>query len=136
MIWVSKAIFWIVAAFYAFGAAVHVMNMLGMSGYHWAEAPFKWQALDVVYLILDVIVAIGLVLAWRIGLVAFFAAAISQIVLYTLLRSWILDVPEAFARSQEEIGSLNGLVAFHAVTIILIIVAIWIGNTAADSASI
>ncbi|MEX3011967.1 hypothetical protein [Hoeflea sp. TYP-13] len=133
MIWISKAIFWIVAAFYAYGALVHVMNMAGMSGFNWAQAPLKWQVLDVVYLILDVIVALGLVLAWRIGLVAFFAAAISQIVLYTVLRSWIVDVPEAFARTPEEIGYLDGLVVFHVATIILIIAAIWIGNAASAS---
>ena len=29
MAWVSKVIFWIVAALYAFGALVHLVNMLG-----------------------------------------------------------------------------------------------------------
>ncbi len=90
---ISKLIFWIIAAFYAYGALVHTVNMLGLSGFDWQNAPSKWQMLDVVYLVLDVIVAIGFVLAWRLGLVAFCAAALSQIVLYTLLRPWITDVP-------------------------------------------
>lgn len=122
---VSKIIFSIVAAFYAYGALVHIMNMLGLSGFDWLDAPPKWQILDVVYLILDVIVAVGLVLAWRLGFVAFFAAAVSQIVLYTVLRSWIIDVPAEFQRSPEEIAYLDYLVGFHVVTIILVGVALW-----------
>ena len=58
MAWISKAIFWIVAAFYAFGALVHVMNILGLSGYSWLRAPLKWQVLDVTYLLLDILVVV------------------------------------------------------------------------------
>ena len=68
---ISKLIFWIIAAFYAYGALVHTVNMLGLSGFDWQNAPSKCQMFDVVYLVLDVIVAIGFVLAWRLGLVAF-----------------------------------------------------------------
>ncbi len=125
MAWVSKVIFWIVAAAYAFGALVHIMNMLGLSGYSWLRAPFKWQVLDVTYLVLDLMVVVGLIFAWRIGLIAFFAAAMSQIVLYTVLRSWITDVPEEFARPPE-VNSLNGLVIFHVVTIALVLFALWV----------
>jgi hypothetical protein len=122
---ISTLIFWIIAAFYAYGALVHVMNMLGLSGFDWLSAPLKWQVLDVVYLVLDVIVALGLVLAWRLGLIAFFTAALSQIVLYTGLRSWIIDVPAEFQRSPEEIAYLDYLVGFHVVTIILVSLALW-----------
>ena len=36
-----------IAACYAYGAAVHVTNMVGLSGFDWLEAPLKWQVLDV-----------------------------------------------------------------------------------------
>lgn len=130
MAWISKAIFWIVAAFYAFGALVHVMNILGLSGYSWPRAPLKWQVLDVTYLLLDILVVVGLIFAWRIGLIAFFIAATSQIFLYTVLRSWITDVPDEFARPPEEASSLGGLVIFHVVTIALIVVALWLRPSA------
>ena len=81
----------IITAFYAYGALVHVLNMAGMSGFVWREAPLKWQLLDVVYLALDLIVCAGLVRRWRSAIVAFYVASASQIVLYTLLRDWIMD---------------------------------------------
>ena len=123
---IANIILWLIAAFYAYGAAVHLMNMAGMSGFDWRRAPLKWQVLDVVYLILDVIVAAGLVLGWRAGYVAFFLAATSQILLYTVFRGWITDVPEAFARSPEELRYLSGLVLFHVVTLALMGVAVWL----------
>ncbi len=129
--YVPTAIFWLVALAYANGAAVHAANMLGMSGYPWREAPFKWQALDVFYLVVDVVVVVGLVLGWRIGLIAFFVAAGTQLVLYTVFRNWILDVPERFV-SPGMASSLNGLLIFHIVTVVLICLAIWLkGHLAA-----
>lgn len=121
-----KAVLWVVAAFYAYGTLVHVLNMAGLSGFDWAAVPLKWQVLDVVYLILDVVVVAGFVRGWRAGSVAFFAAATSQIVLYTAFRAWILDVPEAFARTPEEIAYLDALVVFHLVTLVLVTLALWL----------
>lgn len=117
---VCKLVLWAIAACYAYGALVHLMNMAGFSGFDWTSAPLKWQILDVVYLALDVVVVAGFVLGRRVGFVAFYAAAVSQILLYTLLRAWILDVPEAFARSPEEIAYLDLLVGFHVVTLALV----------------
>lgn len=117
---------WAVAAFYLYGAAVHVLNMLSLTGFEWRAAPAKWQVLDVAYLILDLVVVAGLPLNWKAGFVAFYLAAISQIVLYTLFRDWILDVPVEFAVSDEQRGYLTGLVVFHCTTIVLISVALWI----------
>ncbi len=122
--WIATGILWIIAAFYAFGALVHVANIAGMSGYVWTEAPAKWQVLDIIYLVLDLIVAVGLVLGWRTGYAAFFVAALSQIALYTVFRTWIVDVPEEFARTPEEIRSLDGLVIFHGVTVVLVCLAL------------
>ena len=125
-VWFAKAVFWIIAAFYAYGALVHVLNMLGMSGFSWLNAPAKWQALDLVYFVLDVTVVIGLLAGLRVGYLALVVAAVSQIILYTVLRDWILDVPEAFARSPEEASYLNVLVIFHIVTLVLFFIALWV----------
>ena len=131
---VANIILWVVAACYAYGAVVHVLNIAGASGFDWTNAPLKWQILDVVYLVLDIVVAIGLVFGWRAGTVAFFVAALSQIILYTVFRTWIVDVPVEFARTPEEISYLDGLVVFHCVTLVLMILAIWLQSTSSANA--
>jgi hypothetical protein len=123
---VAKAIIWIIALFYLYGAAVHVLNIMGLSGFDWGEAPFKWQVLDIVYLVIDLLVVIGLFLSWKVGFVAFYVAAISQVILYTVFRDWIVDVPAEFSVTEEQRGYLTTLVIFHCVTIILISLALWI----------
>ena len=129
MLVLPKWLRWPMAAIYSYGAAVHVMNMIGSSGFDWAGAPLKWQILDVVYLVLDVVVVFGLPLGWIAGYGAFFLAAASQIVLYTLLRTWILDVPAQFARTPDEIRYLDVLVVFHLVTIAVVVVAFRLERT-------
>jgi hypothetical protein len=47
---VCKLVLWVIAAFYAYGALVHLMNMAGFSGFDWRTAPLKWQVLDIAYL--------------------------------------------------------------------------------------
>lgn len=120
----ASIIIWIVALFYAYGALVHVMNMLSLTGFDWRSAPLKWQVLDVVYLIIDGVVVAGLLLSWKAGYVAFYLAALSQIALYTVLRSWIIDVPPEFTVSDEQRSYLTGLVVFHGVTLLLVTLAL------------
>ncbi len=122
----ASIVIWIVALFYLYGALVHALNILGFSGFDWRAAPLKWQLLDIVYLGLDLLVAAGLILGWKAGIYAFYVAAISQIVLYTALRDWIVDVPPEFALSEEQRGYLTSLVIFHGVTLTLISLALWI----------
>ena len=132
---ISNVILWIVSLFYAYGAFVHVANIAGLNGFDWLSAPLKWQILDVVYLVLDIVVAIGLIVGWRMGVIAFFTAAMSQIVLYTVFRAWIVDVPEAFARAPEEITYLDTLVAFHVVTIAAVVIALLLRRADARKSS-
>lgn len=112
------------AAAYAYGAVVHVANIAGLSGFDWTEAPLKWQVLDVLYLVLDVIVVCGLMFQPRTGLIAFAVAAISQIFLYTVFREWVLDVPTAYKPTVEQQAYLWTLVAFHIVSLTLVIVVL------------
>ena len=120
----ARGIIWLVALFYVYGASVHMMNIFSLTGYEWFNAPIKWQILDIVYLSLDLVVAIGFVAQWKISVVAFYLASISQIALYTLFHSWILDVAQDFAVSTEQVSSLNALVLFHIVTLILVTIAL------------
>lgn len=103
----------IVAAFYAYGAAVHVMNMAGFSGFDWSQAPALWQVLDLAYLILDIVVVVGLVTATGAGVAAFLLGASSQIVLYTVFREAVLQAPGAPPVTSEQAGYLDTLVVFH-----------------------
>ena len=116
----TKITLWIVAFFYAYGALVHLLNILSLTGFNWIEAPLKWQILDIVYLGLDLMVAVGFVAAWKSAYLAFYAAAISQILLYTVFREWIVDVPDKFAVSVEQVSYLDTLVVFHVVTLLCV----------------
>lgn len=116
----GKATLWVIALFYGYGAAVHVLNILELSGFDWSTAPLKWQALDLIYLALDLVVFVGFFFRARIAFVAFYIAAVSQILLYTILRSWILDVPPEFAVTGAQRDYLSLLVAFHGVTLVLV----------------
>lgn len=101
------------AAFYGYGAAVHIANMLSWTGFDWMLAPMKWQFLDGFYLVLDIAVVVGL-LAGRVWAVpALVLAATSQILLYTVFRAWVLDVPADFAVAPTDVAYLNGLIVFH-----------------------
>lgn len=125
----ARIILWGIAAFYAYGALVHVANITGLSGFNWLRAPLKWQLLDIVYLVLDIAVVLGILLEKRFGIVAFFIAAASQIVLYARFRSWVVDVPEEFLPTEEQIAYLDLLIGFHILTIVLMLVALRLRRT-------
>ena len=110
------------------------MNIAGLSGFNWLEAPVKWQILDVFYLAIDIVVALGFFAGWRIAFPAFYAAASSQIVLYTGLRDWIIDVPAEFAVSPNQVAYLDTLVIFHLITIIFVSFAWWATRNQAKQA--
>ena len=117
-------VIWVVALFYLYGAAVHVLNILGLSGFDWTAAPLKWQVLDVVYLVIDLLVVSGLILGRKTGFVAFYIASISQVILYTVFREWIIDVPPEFSVSEEQRTYLTSLGVFHCVTMVLVTLAL------------
>lgn len=117
-----------IAAFYAYGAFVHIANMMGWTGMDWPNAPLKWQVLDVAYLVIDCLVVWGMIFRPSIGFVAFLIAAMSQIVLYTVFRQWILDVPAEFAPTPDEASYLTTLVTFHLATLLIMGAALLWGN--------
>jgi len=130
----ASIVFWVVAAFYAYGTLVHVLNILSLSGFNWYSAPRKWQALDVFYLLIDLLVVVGLILSWKVGFAAFYVASLSQILLYTVFRDWVLDVPAEFAVSDEQGDYLTSLVIFHCTTLIVVTAALWYRSKASQHA--
>ncbi|KIC14565.1 hypothetical protein RA21_19505 [Leisingera sp. ANG-DT] len=94
--------------------------MLSWTGFDWGAAPLKWQVLDVVYLALDLAVAAGLLLQKVWGMVALIFAACSQILLYSLFRNWVLDVPPEFEVGPSEAAYLDGLLLFHTACLLAI----------------
>ncbi|MEM8870938.1 MAG: hypothetical protein AAGE38_11090 [Pseudomonadota bacterium] len=99
--------------------------MLGLTGFDWVLAPVKWQVLDGLYLVLDIVVVVGL-LARRVWAVpALVLAATSQILLYTVFRAWVLDVPAEFAVAPSDVAYLNGLVVFHTACLAALGAVFW-----------
>ena len=109
-------------AFYIYGASVHLLNMASRTGFAWPNAPTHWKALDIIYLIVDIAVVYGLLSGSRFGGVLLAGAAASQIVLYTAMRDWVLNVPEDYAVDDAQRSYLNVLVGFHIITLIIIFV--------------
>ena len=71
----------------------------------------------------------------RVGAVALFVAALSQILLYSVFRDWILDVPAEFARSPDEVAYLDVLITFHVVTLSFFVLAMWLGKRVSGKGS-
>jgi hypothetical protein len=115
---------WTIAAFYAYGAWVHLANMLGWTGIDWLGAPLKWQILDLIYIALDCVVVWGMVFRPAVGVIAFVLASVSQVFLYTVFREWILAVPAEFAPTPKEAAYLGILVAFHVATLLIVVLTI------------
>ncbi|MEM9843967.1 MAG: hypothetical protein AAF965_04150 [Pseudomonadota bacterium] len=125
-----KALRYTLIAFYVYGAMVHLANMAGWTGFDWQSAPEKWQFLDVGYLFLDLAVVAGLLTRKVWGTVLLIVAASSQILLYTLFRAWVLDVPPAFEVDPSDAAYLDGLLLFHAVCLGAVGLVIWHARTA------
>lgn len=111
------------AAFYLYGAGVHVANVAGWTGFDWLSAPLKWQILDAAYLALDLAVVAGLLAQRHWGVLLLIVAASSQILLYTGFRHWVLDVPLAFEVSPSDAAYLDHLILFHAVCLVAVAIS-------------
>lgn len=100
----------ILAVIYAFAAILHIGSILGFGRIPFAEAPLSWQISDVFYGIVDMIAAVGLFLVRPWGIAAFFLAAISEILLFTL-------VPEWFVLEAQQLTMLRGFIAYHVIAL-------------------
>jgi hypothetical protein len=108
----------LLACIYTFAAVVHIGNMLGFGELPWAEAPLVWRVGDIGYAILDTVAAVGLFLLKPWGVAAFLVAAVSEILLFTL-------VPEWFVLKPEHLTMLRGFAAYHLVAIGIYLFLYW-----------
>jgi len=100
----------ILAVFYLYGALVHLADLLSLGhrlgqthGLAFPEMSLPWQIGTVGFAAVDLVAAAGLWLrAWW-GVMAFLAAAVAQIVMYTFFAATF--------------GNHPGLVGFHLATI-------------------
>ncbi len=106
-----------VALFY--GAAVHVSNIVGLTGEPWSSTPLLWRVMDVILLSFDVIAAIGLWCKafWSVWLV-FGGITLFQVVPYTLFRSQFVLTPA-------DAQSLNGLLLTESLLLGIFATLIW-----------
>ncbi len=100
----------VLAVIYAFAAILHIGSVLGLGRVPFEEAPLSWQLSDIFYGALDTVAAIGLSKLRSWGVAAFFVAAISEILLFTL-------VPEWFVVEPEHLTMLRGFVVYHVIAI-------------------
>lgn len=93
-----------VACLLAYGALMHVGNILGWSGTPWLQTPLHWRIMDGVLLAFNAIAAVGL---WRrqpwavillvLGIVTL------QLIPYTIFRAYFIETPD-------QAQTLNGLI--------------------------
>ena len=103
----------IIAIALLYGAAVHIGNMLGLTGTPWLSTPLLWRILDSLLLIFNVVAAVGLWqgLAWSVWLV-FGGILLLQFVPYTLWRS-------QFVLKPEDAQTLNSLLGTEALLLLI-----------------
>ncbi|MGD1861909.1 MAG: hypothetical protein ACFB0E_18295 [Leptolyngbyaceae cyanobacterium] len=103
----------------AYGATVHVGNMLGLSGTPWLETPLLWRALDIMLLVFNGVTAVALWQgwSWSVGLL-FSGLALLQFVPYIFLRSHFILKPE-------DAQTLNGLLGTEALLLLIFASLLW-----------
>ncbi len=75
-----------------YGALVHCSNILSLGDVSWLETPLLWRVMDIILLIFDVIIAIGLWFYSFSGMIAFFVGIILlQIIPYTLFSQYFIS---------------------------------------------
>ena len=98
----------------AFGGLAHIGNILGLGGTPWLETPGLWQAMDLVLLTFNAVVAFGLWTrrVWSIPALVC-GLIVLQIIPYTVFRS-------AFVVAPEDAAVLMQLVVFEAMLIAIL----------------
>ena len=102
----------VLAIIYAFAAVLHIGSIMGFGRIPFADAPLSWQLSDIAYGIIDTIAAVGLWQQKRWGIAAFFIAAISEILLFTLVPNW-------FVTEAGQLTMLRGFIAYHLIAIVI-----------------
>ena len=108
----------LLAVFLLYGASVHVGNILGWSDRLWMDTPLLWRVMDILLLLFDVVVAVGLWLKKPWAAIAFpLGLLMLQFVPYTVWRSQFVQTP-----ADAEV--LNGLMGTEAIAIVLLMLLV------------
>ena len=102
----------ILAIVVAYGALVHLLNLLGFGEMPWQEMPLTWRVGDIVYGLLDTITAIGLWQKTVWGIFCFFGAIASQFFIYTVFI-------DRFAFTDEQRQTIYGLLGTELVLLLV-----------------
>ena len=102
----------LLAGILVYGASVHIWNILGLTGAAWGDTPNHWRVMDVVLLIFNVVVAVGLWIKKPWAVVAFVGGILLlQIVPYTVFRHEFVQTPEQAKTLTGLVGTLLLLLA-------------------------
>ncbi|MDX1468675.1 MAG: hypothetical protein R3258_04990 [Acidimicrobiia bacterium] len=107
-----------VAVFYAYGALVHAANLVGLGPPVPGDRVAVFTVLDVIFLVVDSAIVIGLWTGRNWGLVLFFLAAGSQMVMYVGFDGY-------FAFDEASRNSITQLIVFHLVSATVMFSLLW-----------
>ncbi len=79
----------ILAIIMAYGALVHLSNLMGFGEMPWGEMPLTWRIGDIAYGLLDTVTAIGLWKRSVWGVFCFLTAIASQFLIYTVFIDYL-----------------------------------------------
>lgn len=103
-----------------YGAAVHIGNIAGWTGTPWLSTPLLWRGLDIVLLLFNGAIALGLWRGTRWATWGLFGGMLLlQFMPYTLLRSRFISQPE-------DAQVLNSLLGTEAVLLGLFALLLWL----------
>ncbi|MBE9046531.1 hypothetical protein IQ255_19310 [Pleurocapsales cyanobacterium LEGE 10410] len=105
----------ILAMMIAYGALVHLSNLLGFGEMPWQEMPLTWKVGDIVYGILDTLTAMGLWQKTVWGIFGFLGAIASQLIIYTVFIDY-------FAFTSEQHQTIYGLIGTELILLLIFFV--------------
>ncbi len=102
----------ILAIIIAYGALVHLSNLMGFGEMPWGEMPITWKVGDIAYGLLDTVTAIGLWQKTVWGIFCFLTAIASQFLIYTVFIDY-------FAFTVEQRQTIYGLLATELILLLI-----------------
>ena len=109
----------ILALIIAYGALVHLANLMGFGEMPWRKMPLTWKVGDIVYGLLDTVTVIGLWHKTTWGIFCFLSAIASQLVIYTVFIDY-------FAFTSEQRQTIYGLVGTELILLSVFWVLFWL----------
>lgn len=104
----------------AYGASVHLANLLGLGEKPWSEMPMTWRVGDILYAAVDLVTAIGLWQRTAWGILCFLGAIASQFIIYTIFI-------DSFAFTVEQRQTLYGLLGTEAI-LVSVLAILWVAK--------